>query len=339
MIRTSRTWCCLCLLIGSSVASAQDQVEAFVVQQPNSPQQITIIAQPQSGEAVNLSRVMNGLEFADLGKYWVGVSAAETSEALREHLDFQHGILVSDVVDHGPAQAAGIQKHDILLKAGDTVLKNAKDLIDAVNKAMTNDLSIELIRKGKKQTLVVKPAERPVDQKQTLTARVPSGVGFRNLGILPDGRAQFVLVQPGVPVPVVGTNAAVYSLPAGVSVTTSRTNNDPMKIKVTRGNDSWDITDKELEKLPAELRPHVEQMLRVPVQPLGVPVFHSPFTGRGQPNGGGASAVIVHSNNLHSGEHNARTQDDVVRKSDLKALEDQLKELVKKLEELKAPAK
>jgi hypothetical protein len=40
----------------------------------------------------------------------------------------------------------------------------------------------------------------------------------------------------------------------------------PTKITVTRGEDSWEVTEQELDKLPDDVRPHVERMLgRLPM--------------------------------------------------------------------------
>jgi hypothetical protein len=46
-----------------------------------------------------------------------------------------------------------------------------------------------------------------------------------------------------------------------VSISISKAGDQPAKVVVQRGNDKWEVTEKELDKLPADIRPSVEQML------------------------------------------------------------------------------
>jgi hypothetical protein len=50
-------------------------------------------------------------------------------------------------------------------------------------------------------------------------------------------------------------------LPANMSVFISKEGDQPAKIVVKRGDQKWEVTEKELDKLPADVRPHVERML------------------------------------------------------------------------------
>jgi hypothetical protein len=95
-------------------------------------------------------------------------------------------------------------------------------------------LSLKLLRAGKEQVVQITPAERPKDPVQFL-ARPGMGMVFGN-------------VAPG-------------PLPDNVSVSVSRSGNKPAKISVSRGDEKWDLTDQELNKLPDDLRPFVERML------------------------------------------------------------------------------
>ena len=99
---------------------------------------------------------------------------------------------------------------------------------------MEKNCPLKLIRAGKEQVVQITPAERPKDPVQFL-ARPGMGMVFGN-------------VAPG-------------PLPDNVSVSVSRSGNKPAKISVSRGDEKWDITDQELNKLPDDLRPFVERML------------------------------------------------------------------------------
>jgi len=52
------------------------------------------------------------------------------------------------------------------------------------------------------------------------------------------------------------------ALPDDVTVTVVRKGPDPAKITLRKGDQTWDVTDKELDKLPAEVRPYAETVLR-----------------------------------------------------------------------------
>lgn len=52
------------------------------------------------------------------GAYRVGVTLSDADDTLRSQLKLAdgEGLIVTDVVPDGPAAAAGIQKHDVLIK-------------------------------------------------------------------------------------------------------------------------------------------------------------------------------------------------------------------------------
>lgn len=270
----------------SCVAAVISVTGAALADEPVQVPRVTGTAPVRALSSGAISVAVVGGDVQELGKYWIGVSVADVGEVLRDQLDLQNGlgVVASDIVDKGPAQTAGILKHDILLKAGETELRSAKDLVAAVNKAETKDLAVELIRKGQRKTITVKPAERPASQGLVVGGGGPGVLPQRLKGpngeeieirVGPGGNAFFV--QPGVPLPMPGPGVRIANAPApvplpnGVSISISRTNNDPAKISVKRGAESWDITDKELDKLPPELRPHVERMLNPQPHPIFVP--------------------------------------------------------------------
>ena len=310
------------------------------------------VIQTPNGNVVVTTRVTQTL---DLGKYWIGVSVSEVPDALREHLDLQEGVgvVASEIVEKGPAQTAGISKHDILLKAGETPLNSAKNLIDAVNKAEKNDLSVEIIHKGQKKTIAVKPAERPADQPRSvpLPGRLPPHLQMQLDALNQPNGQPMIFVQPGFPVGpnnhVMGyAHAQGQALPNGVSVSITRTNDEPAKITVKRGKESWEITEAQLDKLPADLRPHVETMLgRNPFHAMAMPGMGQPgMMGPGMMRSMAPQYVPIDPTQLPQNVKpnkpqmpgSARKQpDDTVKKSDLKELEEKIKELSKKLDEIK----
>lgn len=49
--------------------------------------------------------------------------------------------------------------------------------------------------------------------------------------------------------------------PDNVTITTTRQGHQPARIRVSRGEQNWEVTENELDKLPGDLRPYVERML------------------------------------------------------------------------------
>jgi len=204
-----------------------------------------------------------------ISEYWLGVEGRPVDPALRAHLGLAEGegLLVGSVVPDSPAAKAGLREHDVLLKAADKPLAKVQDLIQAVDTTKDKKLSLELIRGGKKRTVEVQPDKRPEGSKglgfqwpddkdaravQRWMERMLSGE---------EGRwpMRFQFVHPGTILPP-GASAQP-PLPDAMSVVVTRPGSDPAKIVVEQGDKRWERTEKELDKLPADVRPHVERML------------------------------------------------------------------------------
>ena len=66
--------------------------------------------------------------------------------------------------------------------------------------------------------------------------------------------------------------AAPGAMPDNLTVSVTRHGKEPAKIVVRQGDKHWEVTDKELDKLPADVRPFVERMLN-PLAAMGVNVM------------------------------------------------------------------
>ena len=248
------------------------------------------------------------------------------------------GLVVDEVYEDGPAKKAGVLTHDVLIsttivgKDDVRTLKNVMDLVNAVKAAETSAIKVEFVRRGKKQTLEVIPAERPVEPRnarldvdvKAWLARPQDAATLRWAGPLvvyvkdvqlPDGMTiefqpadgepksvivkrkdqvwaadvnsldklpeeiaplvkQHLQARIAKPVPRVTsrTNAGnagmlyltIDSLPEDVTVTTVRKGTAPMKVAVQKGNQSWEVSEKELAKLPTEIRHYAEMALSGP---------------------------------------------------------------------------
>ncbi len=204
-------------------------------------------------------------------KYWLGIFfQAKIPEALRSQLDLPEGqgLLVGGVNPKSPAEKAGIEQHDVLLKAAGKPLTDLPSLIDVIDEAKETELAVELVRAGKRTTVKVTPGERPEQWKPQARAIMPQGPDveriqewLEKMQPTPDaeGGWRFHALRPGMILP---RGAHVQPpLPGNLSVAITRHGKEPAKIVVQRGDDKWEVTEEELDKLPADVRPHVERMI------------------------------------------------------------------------------
>jgi hypothetical protein len=207
-------------------------------------------------------------------EYWLGIECMIAPSALRAQLGLaeKQGLLVGNVVPESPAAKAGIARHDVLLRAGDRPLGEPRDLVQAVENAKQSKLKIDLIRGGKPKTVEALPAKRP--QEASRAAVAPPEAGDRamiqrwmdnwwrdrvyNRGG-EQSPMQFFLMHPGAIVS--GDVLLSRPLPPNMSIVVSKEGDQPAKIVVKREDKKWEVTEKELDKLPADVRPHVERML------------------------------------------------------------------------------
>jgi hypothetical protein len=209
---------------------------------------------------------------APLGKYWLGVHCSPVPAMLRSHVTLpeKQGLVVLQVTPGSPAAKVGIAQYDVLVRVGGKPLADPRDLLAAVEAAKETKLKIELIRSGKPQTIEVTPAKRPA-QVAGAGAQMPEqgdwstienwleGMARGQAGAGANPPVQFRVFGPGAIVP---NNVLIPKpLPTNMSVAITKEGNEPAKIKIQRGNDKWEITEKDLDKLPADVRPFVEQML------------------------------------------------------------------------------
>jgi hypothetical protein len=202
-------------------------------------------------------------------------------------LPAEQGLLVREIVPNSPAAKSGLKLYDILLRANDTQLREMGDLVELVRAAgqMQGQVTLEVLRKGQRESIAVKPEERPAD----VAAQVPGGLGeggfdagngigqfgqipgleniprLRGLleGFAGDGLPmEFRQFGPGV---IVGQGGGLANIPNGVSVSIRKQNDQPARITVGRGDETWEIVGDDAEslnQLPEELRPFVERMLQ-----------------------------------------------------------------------------
>lgn len=192
-------------------------------------------------------------------KHWLGVHAIPIDDTLKSQLNLEDRLIVRSVMPNSPAAKGGLKQHDILLKFGDHDLKNLEGLFKAVAANGEKAVKVLVLRGGKEVTLDIQPTERPADVDDAEvdfdSVRKPLEAW---LGEPAGGR--FRIVGPGV-------FSDFPTLPDNLSITVTKHNDEPAKITVKRGDDTWEITENDIDTLPEELREHVQRHLNGPRAP------------------------------------------------------------------------
>jgi hypothetical protein len=227
-------------------------------------------ANPGSAEARTITV---DVDVVKPGEYWLGIICTPLEdELLQAQLDIQHGVVVKEVVQDSPAAKAGLQPQDILLQVGDQPLTDLKVLVETTEKSKEQPLTLTFLRKGERQTVEVTPAKRPATPPTAATAPdkeaadewkllqdslrmhwVPPAVAQD--GTAPDG-TKMLFLMPGFVLPEQAKN-----FPKDLEVTMVKKGEEPLKITVKRGDDTWEVDATSLDKLPEDIRPYVAQLL------------------------------------------------------------------------------
>jgi hypothetical protein len=209
----------------------------------------------------------------NLSDYWVGIGFRPLDEALRAQLGLPEGqgLLVDQVMREAPAARAEVRRHDVVLKADGQPLGQIQDLVDAVDAAKDGELSLEIIRGGKPLTIKVKPEKRPEMAGPPFQPLAPGHPGWEDMAKewtkhfgmswpREDGpQFGFRLFKPSVILP---RGAPIHApLPDNMSITIHKQGEEPAKIDVKRGDESWSVDENGLDALPPDVAVHVERML------------------------------------------------------------------------------
>ena len=120
------------------------------------------------GFAIPINAVKDALN--DLKKYgrvprpWLGILGQPVNEAIQQyyHLTIDHGIVLANLVDGGPAAESGLKVGDILLSVNGSDVKENSDVERELYKRKPSDtVPVKILRKGKPLELKVKLAELP----------------------------------------------------------------------------------------------------------------------------------------------------------------------------------
>jgi serine protease Do len=135
---------------------------------------------------------------------WLGVVIQRITPDLQEAMGLEttEGALVSRVDPKGPAQEAGVQRGDVIVRFGDQPIKEMEDLPRLVAAAPPDSQAeITVIRDGKEKTLPVKLGK--LDEGQQVAAAAPgspegpSAMGLRVQKLTPELAGQLGVDEQG----------------------------------------------------------------------------------------------------------------------------------------------
>ncbi len=112
------------------------------------------------------------------GKGRLGVYVDDLSAGLAEYFQIPdgNGVLVEEIVEDSPAEAAGIEAGDVIIKIGDTAVADTDELVDAISDLAADvPTPIVVIRKGSEVIMEVTVAEPDADEYIGTLKTTPSG--------------------------------------------------------------------------------------------------------------------------------------------------------------------
>jgi S1-C subfamily serine protease len=95
---------------------------------------------------------------------WIGVEPRDLTPEIAEtfNLPIKEGVLITGVLQEGPASAGGMKPGDVVTKVADTPITNTSQLLTAVAALKPKTPAVIAIQRGeKKMELKVTVAQRP----------------------------------------------------------------------------------------------------------------------------------------------------------------------------------
>jgi serine protease Do len=126
-------------------------------------------------------------ESGEVKRGWLGVLIQDVTRDLAEsfNMDKPHGALVARVLPDSPAEAAGFQVGDIVVKFNGQEIDHSSDLPPMVGITPINrKVPVDIIRNGKKQVLKVEIGELPKEDDVKIAARDPETTNADRIGLV-----------------------------------------------------------------------------------------------------------------------------------------------------------
>ncbi len=172
-------------------------------------------------------------EFGETRRGWLGVQIQEITEEVAKDMDLQEekGALVTQVVKGSPADKAGIETGDVIIKFGNKEINKMRELTTNVaNTEIGKNVRVELLRLGKKKTVTVKLGRLEGNEDSYLEGEI-EGESKKILGL-----------RFGELTPEIRRKESIPSSIVGVAVTSVDEDSEALSKKITEGSVLMSIT-------------------------------------------------------------------------------------------------
>lgn len=110
---------------------------------------------------VNMAKqIMDDLiKHGEVRRGWLGATVQQLTPSLVEayKIPVKEGSIIADIQKNSPADTYGLKRGDVIVKVGDSVIKNSEDVVFAVRNKLAGEIvPFEIYRDGKKMTIEVK---------------------------------------------------------------------------------------------------------------------------------------------------------------------------------------
>lgn len=197
------------------------------------------------------SAVINQLiEFGQTRRGWLGVRIQEVTDEIAESLGLEEtkGALVASVTKDGPAEKAGVEAGDIVIKFNGKPIKEMRELPRIVAETrIESDVTITVLNKGKEKTLTVKVGELekaekdgrlgPIETSYNDTGTVIDDLGITVETITDTLRDEFAIAE---------------SITEGIVITDTDPNGEAMSKGIIPGDVITEINQQAIKK-PSDL--------------------------------------------------------------------------------------
>jgi membrane-associated protease RseP (regulator of RpoE activity) len=149
------------LKLGEQEAKSTDQVRQVLLGLGQEALAVKLI---REGKPRRLSLVGPEHGFPpEAAEFWIGVPVSPVDATLRSHLPSlaaEAGLIVNDVVSGSPADRAGVQKNDVLVRMDGKPLTTSDVMIAQIQGSKGKSVPLQLLRAGQSLTLEITPAKR-----------------------------------------------------------------------------------------------------------------------------------------------------------------------------------
>ena len=108
---------------------------------------------------------------------WLGVQLEDVTSRLkdRKSLSVERGAYVQDVVEESPAEKAGIEPGDVIVKFDGSTIDDSNDLMKAVKKTQPKtEVKVDVMRKTERKTLAVTLGRQHASRSYSYNFNMPS---------------------------------------------------------------------------------------------------------------------------------------------------------------------